>query len=123
MSWIYPHLVKEALAELADTSYQRRVWLASAGPVVGSFDEAVCQLYDDSGLGDALERGSGRVFSAEIDEALTALGAQLQWFTDRTLHPEEILADKRFEDIRGSSGQILFAIVRWEAESSRSSGT
>ena len=43
MSWIERHSVKEALAELADASFQQRVWLAETGPEVGSIVEAMSQ--------------------------------------------------------------------------------
>jgi hypothetical protein len=44
------HLVDEALAELSDVEYQRRVWLGRDPGEVSSFVEAVCRLYDDYGL-------------------------------------------------------------------------
>jgi hypothetical protein len=62
----------ECLKELADESFQRRVWLASSGPEVSSFDEAVCGLFDDSGLGRSLETQSP-IFNAAIDKSLGEL--------------------------------------------------
>ena len=64
-----PNLIKplviSCLQELADYDFQRRVWLASTGPAVSSFTEAVSGLFDDSGVGDALEKYSS-VFSPDI---------------------------------------------------------
>ena len=52
--------VRWALEELSDEREQVRLWLSdgSAGKEVSSFVEAQCILFDDSGLGYALETNS-----------------------------------------------------------------
>lgn len=112
MSWIERHLVKEALAELADASFQQRVWLAEAGPEVGSVVEATSQLFDDSGLGDAIDAGDELVFAAEVDELLGALEVKLRPLTSGARSPSEILADERMLDVRALAAEALFGIVR-----------
>lgn len=66
--------IVECLAQLADTEFQERVWVRGEGPEVSSFDEVVCQLLDDSGLGDLLdhERGAA-VLGSEAEEELQQL--------------------------------------------------
>jgi hypothetical protein len=59
--------VVACLRELADRSFQERVWLASSGPEISSITEATCGLFDDSGLDIALEKGH-TVFTEEIDK-------------------------------------------------------
>jgi hypothetical protein len=54
---IYVNHVREGLAELASEELQRKLWLPSEDPRIGSFEEAVEQTYTDSGLGDALDKG------------------------------------------------------------------
>jgi hypothetical protein len=54
---------------LADYDYQKRVWLCGSGPEMSSLTEAVCGLFDDSGLGDALDKGQS-VYSVEVDTLL-----------------------------------------------------
>lgn len=66
-------LVKEALAELADAPFENRVWLAEEGPEIGSIVVTMGQLFDDSGLGDALNEGGEFVFTAENDAELVLL--------------------------------------------------
>ena len=119
MSWIERHLVKEALAELADASFQQRVWLAETGPEVGSVVEATSQLLDDSGLGDAIDAGHELVFTAEVDELLGALAVKLRPLTSGARSPSEILADERMLDVRALAAEALFGIVRLEARESR----
>ncbi len=53
---IYVGHVREGLTELASRAIQQRRWLSSGGPEIGSLDEAVSQTFDDSGLGDVLEK-------------------------------------------------------------------
>lgn len=120
MSWVERHLVREALAELADASFQQRVWLAQGGPEVGSVVEAMSQLLDDSGLGDAIDAGGEPVFSAEVDELLAALEVKLRPLASGSRSPSEILADPRLLDVRTLAAEALFRIVRLEARESRS---
>ncbi len=123
MSWVYRHLVKEALAELADATFQRRVWLGTGSADVGSLVEAMSQLFDDSGLGDALDKGERSIFGRETDAALVALEAKLKRLAAGSAAPAEILADDRLAEIRDAARDALFAIVRYEAEESRTAET
>jgi len=118
MSWIERHLVKEALAELADAAFQQRVWLAEAGPEIGSVIEAMSQLLDDSGLGDAID-GGGVVFTTEVDELLRDLEVELRPLVSGARSPSDILADERMPVVRTLAANALFGIVRLEAEESR----
>ena len=38
------------IREIADAEYQQRVWINGEGPEVGSYVEAMCQLFDDHSL-------------------------------------------------------------------------
>lgn len=52
--------VLECLRHLADLDFQWRVWVRGEGPELSSFTELVCQLFDDTTLGDELESGAAR---------------------------------------------------------------
>ena len=119
MGSVERHLVKEALAELADAPFQQRVWLAGTGPEVGSVVETMSQLFDDSGLGDAIDAGGEVVFSVEVDELLTALEIEVRSLASGARPPSEILADVRLPKIRALAAEALFGIVRIEARESR----
>jgi len=70
--------VLQCLRELADIDFQERVWIKGEGPEVSSYPELVSQLYDDTSLGDLLERGEGEpVFSSETDSLLQQLSTIL----------------------------------------------
>jgi hypothetical protein len=68
-----------ALEELADKDTQLKLWTGSAIGEMGSFDEAVCGVFDDSDLGRLLDRGdqSGQL-SSEIFAKAVELRRQIQ---------------------------------------------
>ena len=50
--------VRDGLSALSDKAHQRNVWMRlHDGGQMDSFEEAVCRVFDDSGLGDALDKG------------------------------------------------------------------
>lgn len=102
--------VVEELDELGDEEVQRRLWW-SAGDgdaLVSSFTECVCGLFDDSGLGVALDHGAS-VFGAEIDEHLRDLRRRLRSIDDRR-SPGEITDDERLEPLRPIARELAQAI-------------
>jgi hypothetical protein len=67
-------LLIDGLRDLADRSFQERVWVRDAGPEVSSFTELVCQIFDDTGLEDLLESGgAGHELGAEAARELGTL--------------------------------------------------
>ena len=100
MSGIDRRRVLALLHELADEGEQRRLWLSTGPPEVSSFVEALCGLYDDTGLGQALERrGETPVFGAEIDRSLIELHEVTTWVDQRSA-PEELLAHPSMKVVR-----------------------
>ena len=110
------HMVKEALAELADAEYRERVWLAADGEV-SSPEESFCQLFDDSGLGHALDSGGG-AFNASIDDKLRALDQLPTKAAAGTPAPRDVLDHDEIDVVRGLAAAALFEIIRLEAGSS-----
>lgn len=68
--------VVACLRELSDTEQQKRSWLDKDRAGFPSPEELVCQLFDDSGLGDMLEAGDV-AFSPECDALLGELGRKI----------------------------------------------
>lgn len=122
MTWVERSVVKEALAELADASFQERVWLASDGLEMGSVVEAMSALFEDSGLGLALEADE-MVFLDAIDGALAELDLQLRQVASGARTALEVLADDRMQSVRERAAGVLFDIVRLEARESRAAET
>jgi hypothetical protein len=119
MSRVVMHLVREALAELADENYQREVWLASHGPRVGSVLEASERLFDDSGLGDALNRPDALVFDGPTDAGLRRLQRMVQGVIEIDGTVFDVLASRDLREVRELAAQMLFSLVRRDAELSR----
>jgi hypothetical protein len=106
--------VRAALRELSDGDYQSRAWTGrDARGEMSSLDEAVCGLYDDSGLGDALERGE-EVFGSAIDADLRSLGNLLSRI-DGALDPSATIADPKMRAVREQAAAILRALEADEA--------
>jgi hypothetical protein len=96
--------VEDALRELSDQDEQARLWLARGGPEISSLDECVSRLFDDSGLGDALDRGA--VYSSDIDAALRDLRQTLGKISrDRPV--TMLLADPDLAHARQSAQALL----------------
>lgn len=104
---VYKQEAVEALQELADESLQRRRWLADSVPEISSFTEAVCQLFDDTGLGEALEKPTGSpVFSLAIDDRLRELDKMAAQF-DHFMDPEKQVEHPQLRRIRDLAAAIL----------------
>ena len=65
MPWVVDEIVEDALRELVDPARQRELWLSTGDPEVSSFMECVSRLWDDSGLGTALDR-PGTVYTQDV---------------------------------------------------------
>ena len=114
---IFRAKVIESLRELSDEAFQRRVWLASSGPEVSSFVEAISGLFDDTGLGDILERPEQPpVFSPEIYDGLRELsqliGREARSF--QSLSPHALIEHPKMREIRTIAGSILARAMKPE---------
>jgi hypothetical protein len=103
--------VLDALRELADQGEQTRLWSATTGPEVSSFDECVCRLFDDNGLTDELQRGI--VYAPDVDQDLRLLG-QLVKRIDSRRSPASILNDPALGQVRSSAGSLLGRLQQWD---------
>ncbi len=106
---VYRDNIIDALRYLADADYQRRAWLASSGPIVSSFSEDVCQLFDDTGLGDALDRGE-TVFNDTIDDKLRVFN-ELVRKVDYSRPPAELLESEDIANLRQFASSLLSEIL------------
>ncbi|MCD4824349.1 MAG: hypothetical protein K8S55_07065 [Phycisphaerae bacterium] len=105
MSWINRDLVVACLKELSDRAIQERLWLPNEKSEQSSFEESVCQLFDDSGLGDRLEK-PGVTFSEDADSLLRNLDTKLQAI-DAMRVPIDIINDPRLDQVRSLAKEIL----------------
>jgi hypothetical protein len=107
---IYDHLI-DALRELASESDQRRLWLSTGadGTDVSSLAECRCRLFDDSGLGDALDRDA-LVYTSAVDQELRALRVALRRIDDQR-PPEAIIGDPAMDRVRTTAVAVLRRIT------------
>lgn len=106
MNDIVHELVEDALRELADASYQRKLWLAADGPEVSSLEECISRLWNDSGLGLALDGSQPVVYSSEIDDHLRELRRVLSRI-DPLRPPETILEDPSLHHAQSAASKLL----------------
>jgi hypothetical protein len=89
-----------ALRELSDEVFQRKAWLASAGPTVSSFAEQISQTFDDTGLSDVLDSGQRPAeLSEEAYLALKDLDRAVRQI-DQSAAPRNLLKDPRMREVR-----------------------
>ena len=96
--------IMASLHELADADFQERIWVRGEGPEVSSYVEAVCQLYDDSGLTELLQDKSKPVISLQVDNILRELSSELDGI-DSQMSAKDILEHPRWPKIRELADQ------------------
>ena len=103
----YYEIVNQNLEQLSDRKMQETLWLSDGkdGTLVGSFVEAHSGLFDDSGLGFALEKEADTI-NPDAIPLLESLGKKLRAFNDRR-DPQEVIDDPDMEVIRDLSAQLL----------------
>jgi hypothetical protein len=102
---VIDELVEQALRELADQAMQTRLWLASSGPEIASLDECQCTLFDDSGLGDALDKAHV-VYAPQVDDHLRELRLVLHRI-DHNRPPQHVLDDEFLHEARARAQGLL----------------
>ena len=92
-------LLVECLRQLADRSFQERVWVRGEGPEVSSYVEMVCQLFDDTGVGELLDAGgAAKALGAEASQELAKLSGLLDGFPPG-LDPASLLRSPAWTDV------------------------
>ena len=102
-------MVVDCLRDLSDPDFQNRVWIRGEGPEVSSFVETVCELFDDSGLGTALEKGTC-VYDEDIDSKLNKLSEMLDDI-DTQEDIKRVVTSKKWTRIIKLSGELRTMIL------------
>jgi hypothetical protein len=97
--------VIDALEELSDVALQRRRWNTNDHGEMSSFWEAQEGLFDDSGLGDEIEKGQSGL-SSEILQSLEALSKALPK-VDAHRTPDEIIDSPAMCQVRELAVTVL----------------
>ncbi|ANM31005.1 hypothetical protein ABI59_17635 [Acidobacteria bacterium Mor1] len=96
--------VLELLQDLANSRAQKRAWVDREGASFFSPVELVCRLYDDTALGDYLEKGSA--FGGDCDRLLRELG-DLVGSVNLDQSPEELLADAQWLEAQRLAERVI----------------
>jgi hypothetical protein len=98
--------VRESLAELANEEVQRRLWTSPESPT--DFIECICELFDDSALGEALDGGEG-VFGHDADSILREIDTLAQRI-DGMRTPDAVVNDPLMLQLRDLAARALAAL-------------
>ena len=102
---VYDEAVVECLREFADEEMQKVLWRSTGAPEVSSFIECSCRLWDDSGLGDAMDR-PGVIYSQDIDDKLRRLKAVLRK-VDQDQSVDDLLQDPNLRKARRMAAALV----------------
>jgi hypothetical protein len=102
--------VLDCLKELSDIEFQLRAWCAGGGREVSSFPELVSQLFDDTGLGAALERG-GSTFGVEVDSLLLRI-QRLVASIDQAMPASALIEHPEMQQIRALAAAAVGHLAR-----------
>ncbi len=105
---LYLEIINDALQELSDIEYQRRVWIKGSESEMSSMDEAVAALFNDSCLDIAIEKNAV-VFSPEIDRELRELRKLLQssLYAQQIHGTAKVIKSSEWKDVRNRAARIL----------------
>ena len=101
--------LRSCLRELADPDFQQRVWVRGEGTEESGPSEVVSQLFDDTGLGDLLERSKRPVVSKEADPVLRELGSRIEKVDLRT-DVRELLDQQQWRRIRALAAKAAILV-------------
>jgi hypothetical protein len=100
-------VLRWSLEELASVEVQQRLWLGDSLGEASSFQEAICGVFDDSGLGRAMESGW---IAERFGNDITSKVAELGTLVDKVppnLPPREIIGLPLMADVRRVSRELM----------------
>jgi hypothetical protein len=110
MFLIYRDNVVEALKYLSDYNYQKTTWFENNQSLIGSYNENVMWVFDDTTLSDALVSGE-TIFGKIVDDALRDLEKETDKIEGDDYSEAEILHMPQMEVIRQKAAKAL-ALVK-----------
>lgn len=100
--------VLDGLKELSDSNLQQRLWI-DGNDEMSSYTEAICMIFDDSGLGLSIEKGS-------LDEPLLRSFKELGEVIDTIPEneaPENIMSHPNMPKLQQLASKIISEITDW----------
>jgi hypothetical protein len=99
-------LIIDSLEELSDEKFHTALWSGKMKGMQSSFTEAVCILFDDSGLGIELDSGDfERNHSSELYLSVCSLRVLLREIDDSGT-PEQTLRNPKMRQVREAANAL-----------------
>lgn len=109
---VYITALVECLTNLSDVDFQIRVWTCKSQTEESTFSELVCQTFDDTGLGDALNDDAIPLgIDADATSTLRELAAAVRE-VDASLPPAELIASPQMQHVRNLASRSLQHLQR-----------
>lgn len=102
---VYEEMVRDALNELADEEHQRRLWTSLTPSGQSSLEECWERLFDNSGLGAALDSRT-QVFGEQPDQCLRELDEALRQ-VPATASADDVIASDEMVLVRSLAKSTL----------------
>ena len=111
---IYVEHIRQGLHELASEELQRTFWVDPDDPRIGSFVEAICQVWDDSGLSIALRKQPEAVLELLGSDAVRLLEEldRVCQAMDHYLDPIVLVASPEMDKVRRLAAAALETLSR-----------
>lgn len=101
------NLLLENLHELASREVQVRLWLKGNEKEMSTYTEAICGVFDDAGLGEAIDTGFlQKSFSPAVLQSCIFLRSAVKEIGE-DLHPLEVIEHSRMPVVRRIACELL----------------
>ncbi|MER2510259.1 MAG: hypothetical protein ABTQ27_16100 [Amaricoccus sp.] len=98
------------LEELSDKELQERLWTGNVDGEMSSFVEAICSIFDDSGLGKVLDSSEiSDQISSEVREKAIHL-SRLVRLVPQSAAPLDLIQHPAMNDVRSMALELLFLL-------------
>jgi hypothetical protein len=104
-------IILDTLQELSDAQYQDAIWNAKVPGRQSSYTEAVCALFDDSGLTREIDSGRlGQTYSRSLVQCAQELSRLVVLIPD-TGAPREVLQHPKMNEVRALSAKLRIMLL------------
>lgn len=102
----------DSLSELASKDEQIKLWVHGGESQMSSYEEAVCGVFDDSRLAEAIDSGELKgKFSSELYALTVKLDSQVRKIPSG-LSPDSIVNHPEMDELRSLAGQLRELLER-----------
>lgn len=109
-------MLQWGLEELASEKEQERLWLGNADGEMSSFEEAVCNIFDDSGLSKTLEsKTSSEKYPAEFTSLVGNLSQAIGHVDSNNIKPKELIDSDAMAEVRESASRVILYLTANES--------